>query len=398
MTPKQLKKQLKGKLKSMTRLEKAKWLKRAKKELVKRFGTTLDGDADSDKVKVEVEDDAGRRNEEAGDDVFQVRGSKTLADLRQAVEKYIVRPWEENKDDHDPSVSPSSPRRNSDDAIWFNVFRYLRRKELCQCALVSRSWFKWANDQRLWKDCAIRNRHIKAAYLTGVVRRQPESVELSWTDLDAKQLLWLLQRLPRLKSLRLAGLSQATIEALATTATPLLRRLDLAEADSITDAIVRDIVGPPADYRPGIFETKSRMRYLTSLSFKGCNISDITLRFMTIHLKFVESLDLSYCTLISDDGLDALTGNEGSAFPDSLQQLLLVGLRKITGQALTHLSRCSSLAEIDLRHCASMTEEACRLFIALNVHMPLTLVPDSEFLIRANNSFLPNRDEEALAS
>ena len=51
-------------------------------------------------MKVEAEDDAGRRNEEAGDDVFQVRGSKTLADLRQAVEKYIVRPWEENKDDH----------------------------------------------------------------------------------------------------------------------------------------------------------------------------------------------------------------------------------------------------------------------------------------------------------
>ena len=60
-----------------------------------------------------------------------------------------------------------------------------------------------------------------------MVRRQPESLELSWTDLDAKQLLWLLQRLPRLKSLRLAGLSQATVEALATTATPLLRRLDL---------------------------------------------------------------------------------------------------------------------------------------------------------------------------
>ena len=32
---------------------------------------------------------------------------------------------------------------------------------------------------------------------------------------------------------------------------------------------------------------------------------------MTVHLKFVETLDLSYCTLISDDGLDALTGNEG---------------------------------------------------------------------------------------
>ena len=35
---------IQGKLKSMTRLEKAKWLKRAKKELIKRFGTSFDGD------------------------------------------------------------------------------------------------------------------------------------------------------------------------------------------------------------------------------------------------------------------------------------------------------------------------------------------------------------------
>ena len=53
------------------------------------------------KVEPEVEDDTGRRNEEAGDDVFQIRGSQALADLRVAVEKYIVRPWEENKDEHE---------------------------------------------------------------------------------------------------------------------------------------------------------------------------------------------------------------------------------------------------------------------------------------------------------
>ena len=53
------------------------------------------------KVEPEVEDDTGRRNEEAGDDVFHVRGSKSLADLRVAVEKYIVRPWEENKEEHE---------------------------------------------------------------------------------------------------------------------------------------------------------------------------------------------------------------------------------------------------------------------------------------------------------
>ena len=53
------------------------------------------------KVEPEAEDDAGRRNEDAGDDVFQIRGSKTLADLRVVVEKYIVRPWEENKEEHE---------------------------------------------------------------------------------------------------------------------------------------------------------------------------------------------------------------------------------------------------------------------------------------------------------
>lgn len=52
-------------------------------------------------MEPEAEDDTGRRNEETGDDVFQIRGSKTLADLRITVEKYIVRTWEENKDEHE---------------------------------------------------------------------------------------------------------------------------------------------------------------------------------------------------------------------------------------------------------------------------------------------------------
>ena len=77
---------------------------------------------------------------------------------------------------------------------------------------------------------------------------------------------------------------------------------------------------------PAIIRSWSLSPHLTSLFIlnqrarfsilSGCNISDITLRFMTIHLKFVESLDLSYCTLISDDGLDALTGNEGELLSD----------------------------------------------------------------------------------
>ena len=65
-----------------------------------------------------------------------------------------------------------------------------------------------------------------------------------------------------------------------------------------------------------------RFFIIVAFFFLGCNISDITLRFMTIHLKFVESLDLSYCTLISDDGLDALTGNEGQSLACSFSHSL----------------------------------------------------------------------------
>jgi hypothetical protein len=67
---------------------------------------------------------------------------------------------------------------------------------------------------------------------------------------------------------------------------------------------------------------------------------------MTNHLRFIECLDLSFCTLISDEGLDALTGNEGSTFPETLQQISLAGLHKITGQTLTHLSRFVALTGV----------------------------------------------------
>ena len=72
------------------------------------------------KVEPGAEDDTGRRNEEVGDDVFHIRGSKTLADLRTVVEKYIVRPWEENKDEHEEVSSL---------AFTFSII--LSVKELC---------------------------------------------------------------------------------------------------------------------------------------------------------------------------------------------------------------------------------------------------------------------------
>nr|6BYH_E Chain E, Lysine-specific demethylase 2A [Homo sapiens]6BYH_F Chain F, Lysine-specific demethylase 2A [Homo sapiens]6BYH_I Chain I, Lysine-specific demethylase 2A [Homo sapiens]6C16_C Chain C, Lysine-specific demethylase 2A [Homo sapiens]6C16_F Chain F, Lysine-specific demethylase 2A [Homo sapiens] len=34
--------------------------------------------------------------------------------------------------------------------VWMSVFRYLSRRELCECMRVCKTWYKWCCDKRLW--------------------------------------------------------------------------------------------------------------------------------------------------------------------------------------------------------------------------------------------------------
>ncbi|KAL8182915.1 UNVERIFIED_CONTAM: Lysine-specific demethylase 2A, partial [Gekko kuhli] len=81
--------------------------------------------------------------------------------------------------------------------VWMSVFRYLTRRELCECMRVCKTWYKWCGDRRLWTKIDLsRYKSITPLALGGIIRRQPVSLDLSWTNISRKQLTWLIARLP----------------------------------------------------------------------------------------------------------------------------------------------------------------------------------------------------------
>lgn len=52
-------------------------------------------------------------------------------------------------------------------------------------------------DKRLWKLINLnRCKSITPLMLSGIIRRQPAALDLSWTNISKKQLSWLINRLP----------------------------------------------------------------------------------------------------------------------------------------------------------------------------------------------------------
>ncbi len=116
--------------------------------------------------------------------------------------------------------------------------------------------------------------------LKGVVRRQPSIVILNWTQIAKQQLLWLISRLPQLRHLSLQGNSWNTASALKTCFCPALEGLDLGYVDNLLDSAVREILAPPLDSRPGLTDSKSRLRHLKYLNLSGAHLSDVSLRYI----------------------------------------------------------------------------------------------------------------------
>lgn len=140
-----------------------------------------------------------------------------------------------------------------------------------ECLLVRRCL-----DKRLWSriDLSIK-RSVTPQALTGIIKRQPVTLDLSWTNISKKQLNWLVGRLPGtpeqidlekkrlsssvtldnrsclgfagLKDLMLAGCCWSSVSALCSSGCPLLRSLDLRYADGVKDLQIRDLVTPPGE-------------------------------------------------------------------------------------------------------------------------------------------------------
>ena len=176
--------------------------------------------------------------------------------------------------------------------VIFPTLRYLSRNEILLCSQVCKPWNAWTTDPSFWNTLNASGKRISPPVLVSIVRRQPLNLDLSWTQVSKRQIAWLMPRLPQLQTLSLSGCSAAAASALVSCNTPLLKSLDLSWIDAFDDDLLRDLTSSPADQRPGLVETKTRLRTLHELNVAGSEITDASLRLMSMHLPNLIRVDL----------------------------------------------------------------------------------------------------------
>nr|XP_043868142.1 lysine-specific demethylase 2B isoform X1 [Solea senegalensis] len=292
------------------------------------------------------------------------------------MERHVIRP---------PPISPPPDRLPLNDGeahvmrreMWMTVFGQLTHRDLCVCMRVCRTWNRWCCDKRLWKHINLnRCKSITPLMLSGIIRRQPLALDLSWTNISKKQLSWLINRLPGLRVLLLSGCSWVAVSALCTSSCPLLRTLDVQWVEGLKDAQMRDLLSPPTDNRPGQLDNRSKLRNVEDLRLAGLDITDTSLRLIIRYMPLLSKLDLSYCNHVTDQSVNILTA-AGTTTRDSLTDINLSVCNRVTDQSLTYFKRCGSICHIDLRYCKQVTKEGCDQFIAeMSVSVQFELIED----------------------
>ncbi|XP_056387087.1 lysine-specific demethylase 2A isoform X2 [Hyla sarda] len=295
---------------------------------------------------------------------------------------------EDEDDDEDEDYNTENglmPGQRKDDLsmqkdVWLSVFQYLTRKDLCLCMRVCKAWYKWACDKRLWSRIDMsRCKSLMPQALSGIIKRQPVQLDLSWTNVSRKQLTWLVNRLPGLKELFLAGCSWSAVSALSSSSCPLLKTLDLRWGVGIKDSQIRDLLTPLTE-KSG-HDSRSKLRFLTDFRLSGLDISDVTIRLLIRHCPLLSKLDLSHCRFLTDQSVNLLTA-VGSSTRVSLTHIHLAGCKEVTDESFSYLIRASNLTLIDLRGCKQVTRGACEEFISDRSVSTLYCLSDDKLIQR----------------
>ncbi|XP_030376620.1 jmjC domain-containing histone demethylation protein 1 [Scaptodrosophila lebanonensis] len=260
----------------------------------------------------------------------------------------------------------SSQNLALDPTVLKIIFRYLPHETLVTCCHVCKAWSNAAVDPDLWKRMNCAEHKMSASLLTAIVRRQPEHLILDWTQIAKRQLAWVVARLPALKNLSLQNCPIQAVLALHTCLCPPLQILDLSFVRGLNDAAIRDILSPPKDSRPGLSDSKTRLRDLKMLKLAGTDISDVAVRYITQSLPHLQHLDLSSCQRITDAGV-AQIGTSATAIA-KLAELNLSACRLVSENSLEHLSKCENLVWLDLRHVPQVTTQSVIRFASNSKH------------------------------
>jgi F-box/leucine-rich repeat protein 10/11 len=252
------------------------------------------------------------------------------------------------------------------------VLQYLSCSQLCTSMLVCRTWAAYASQPALWKTVSLAHCKVAAAHLQSVVRRQPVSLVLDWSTTSTKQLGWLLPRLPQLQALSLQGCAWINcVSALRTCACPALSVLDLSFVSGLNDSYLREILSPPIDSRPGLADSRSRLRGLKELRLAGCDVSDVALRYIVQYLRGLEQLSVSSCYKVTDAGIAQLATPLAPTL-STLKSLDLSGCKLVTDQSLEHLSRLVAIVKLDCRQAPQISVTAVQRFCHSRPHLMVT--------------------------
>ncbi|XP_076015527.1 F-box/LRR-repeat protein 19 isoform X2 [Genypterus blacodes] len=246
--------------------------------------------------------------------------------------------------------------------VWLRAFQYLSQRELCVCMRVCRTWSRWCCDKRLWTQIDLsRQRSITPPMLSGIIRRQPVSLNLGYTNISKKQLMWLINRLQGLLQLNVAGCPWPVVSALCQAVCPCLRLLDLSRVEDLKDSHLRELLAPPPDTRTAQGETRAgRFQNVTELRLAGLDLTDTSSRLLVRYVPLLAKLDLSQCGNVTDQTVHTLT-SPISPLRESMTHINLAGCVKVTEQCVPLLRRCPSLQTVDLRSCSLLSSEMGQL-------------------------------------
>ncbi|XP_033747428.1 lysine-specific demethylase 2A-like [Pecten maximus] len=275
-----------------------------------------------------------------------------LKEPKLVLERYVVRPAP-------PSPPPDHLELNTGRKhvlkrmMWLKIFSYLSGYDLVRCMGVNKMWYRWCLHHTLWRYIDISNKRVLQTHLIGIVKRQPFSLKLDSVTMTQAQLSWLLARIPQLKEVSLASCSWATVSALCLSC-PLLASLNLNWVAGLSEDGFQDIITPPTERIPGMHDV-SRLHCLKVLCLAGTGITDSSLALMAEHLTRMENMDLSYCTKLSNTGMEVLLSPHWSIHK-TIRKIDVSGCRRITEAVLDLFSACNKLKMVIARNCTGISK------------------------------------------
>ncbi|XP_041859354.1 F-box/LRR-repeat protein 19 [Melanotaenia boesemani] len=281
--------------------------------------------------------------------------------------------------------------------VWLRVFTFLSQRELCVCMRVCRTWSRWCCDKRLWTQIDLsRQRSITPPMLSGIIRRQPVSLNLGFTNISKKQLMWLINRLQGLLELNVSGCPWPSVSALCQAVCPCLKLLDLSRVEDLKDSHLRELLAPPPDTRTAHGETRAgRFQNVTELRLAGLDLTDASSRLLVRYVPHLSRLDLSHCPNITDQTLHTLT-SPLSPLRESLTHINLAGCVKVTDQCVPLLRRCTSLQTADLRCCSLLSSQTGQLLSFSSSSSSSSSTAAASSCVPASSSSCPPPDDRTL--